>query len=286
MKHIHLYCAALLTAATTIAGCDKKSNEAQVSDSRINNFEVVQTIKSAERDYSCVGADAVFNDSIPVYSKVSVTIQWPDKMGEYNIKPLQDSLMAAIYESPKASIDETILAALESPRGNDIYKMEPVDSIPAHKLAMTLYNDKIASAVTFDRNYIVYQVMTSIYDGGAHGMSVSHFINYDFDSARVITPELAFRPGSDEKLLEAIKSQLMKMYGVTTLQQLDSKGVFSAQIFLSNEFYLQGYNVMFHYNPYDIAPYSTGSIDVPVPYYMIRECLTPEVFRLFTSTEI
>ncbi|WP_295731864.1 RsiV family protein [uncultured Muribaculum sp.] len=286
MKHIHLYCATLLAAATTITGCSKKNSNAPESDSRINNFQVVQTIKSAERDYSYTGANAVFNDSIPVYSKVSVTIQWPDKMGAFNIKPLQDSLMAAIYESPKASIDETILAALEAPRGKDIYKMEPVDSIPTQKLAMTLYNDKIASAVTFNPNFIVYQVMSSIYDGGAHGMSVSRFINYDFDSARVITPELAFRPGSDEKLLDAVKNQLMKMYGVSSLKDLNGKGVFSDQIFLSKEFYLQGYNIVFHYNPYDIAPYSTGSIDVPVPYYTISEYLSPEVLRLFASTEI
>ena len=93
-------------------------------------------------------------------------------------------------------------------------------------------------------------------------------------------PQLAFKAGCDETMLKAIQEQLMAMCQVRSLNELDNYGIFSNQIFVSPEFYLQGYNIVFHYNPYDIAPYSTGSIDVPVPYYTIRECLSPEVLRL------
>ena len=64
--------------------------------------------------------------------------------------------MTAIYETPKTSIDETILAALDSPEGSDTYIMEEIDSIPSEEQTMTLYRDKIASAITFSPSYIVY----------------------------------------------------------------------------------------------------------------------------------
>lgn len=277
------YITSAILLAALMLGC-KEQKKTETDDS-ITNFQIVQTVKSAERNYICKGANAVFADSLPIYSKVTISVQWPDKMGDHDITSLQDSLMAAIYAGPKGSIDESILAELSAPEGNDIYKMERIDTIPWNKPSMILYRDKIASAITFSPHYIVYQVMTALYDGGAHGMSVSEFINYDFDSARVITPQLAFKPGSEDDLLNAIKGQLMRMYGVRTLQDLDKAGIFSNQIFVSPRFYLQGYNVVFYYNPYDIAPYSTGYVEVPLPYYTIKDCLTPEVLRFFSPTD-
>lgn len=284
MKAIYISSAILLSAITV--ACSHKSAADTSDDNTISNFQIIQTVKTATRSYICKGANAVFADSMPIYSKVHLTIQWPEELGGFNIQPLQDSIMSAIYENPKTSIDETILAALDSPEGSDTYIMEEIDSIPSAEQTMTLYRDKIVSAITFSPSYIVYQIMTSSYNGGAHGMSVSRFINYDFDSTRVITPQLAFKPGCDETLLKAIQEQLMAMCQVRTLSELDNYGIFSNQIFVSPEFYLQGYNIVFHYNPYDIAPYSTGSIDVPVPYYAIRDCLTPEVLSLLASTEV
>ncbi|MYM12050.1 RsiV family protein [Muribaculum intestinale] len=283
MKALYISSAILLSIIAV--ACSHKSSDTS-NESTISNFRIVQTVKSATRNYICKGANAVFADSLPIYSKVHLTIQWPEELGGFNIQPLQDSIMTAIYETPKTSIDETILAALDPPEGSDTYIMEEIDSIPSEEQTMTLYRDKIASAITFSPSYIVYQIMTASYGGGAHGMTVSRFINYDFDSTRVITPQLAFKAGCDETLLKAIQEQLMAMCQVRSLNELDNYGIFSNQIFVSPEFYLQGYNIVFHYNPYDIAPYSTGSINVPVPYYSIRECLSPEVLRLLTSTEI
>ena len=282
-----IFLPATAIALTLIAAsCTGQKDKTDSQINEISDFKIVQTVKTAERSYLCQGAEAVFNDSLPVYSKVAISVQWPEEMGNANISPLQDSIKAAIFEAPKSTIDDAIIASLDDPEGNDIYKMSPVDSIPENQRIMILYRDKIASAITFSPQYIVYQIMTSLYSGGAHGISVSEYINYDFDSARVITPKDAFRPESDEMILTAIKEQLMLMYGVTTLKDLDNNGIFSDQIFISPNFYLQGYSVVFHYNPYDIAPYSTGSIDVAIPYYKIQDALTPEVIRLFRMTEI
>lgn len=38
--------------------------------------------------------------------------------------------------------------------------------------------------------------------------------------------------------------------------------------------------LVFHYNPYDILPYSYGTIDVDVAPYQVKDFLTPEATRM------
>ncbi len=140
-----LYISSSILLSIIAVACSHKSSDTS-NESTISNFQIVQTVKSATRNYICKGANAVFADSLPIYSKVHLTIQWPEELGGFNIQPLQDSIMTAIYETPKTSIDETILAALDSPEGSDTYIMEEIDSIPSEEQTMTLYRDKIASA--------------------------------------------------------------------------------------------------------------------------------------------
>ncbi len=250
-------------------------------DSEINEFKVVQTVKSAERDYLCEGA--LFADSLNVYSKVNVAVEWPEQMGNYDIKPLQDSLIARAFIHPEKTVEQSILTALDNPQGSDTYKMVGIDSIPDKSKAMVLYHGTVVSSVAFSPKFIVYQIMTSIYEGGAHGLTISNFLNYDFAKGEVIDFNSAFKPGSDKALFDIVKGKLMADNGVSTLKELDAKGFFSDQLFLSHNFYLQGYDVVFHYHPYDIAPYSTGAVDVRVPFYVVSDYLSPEVLEILSE---
>ena len=177
-----------------------------------------------------------------------------------------------------------MVRAGENPEGADLFTMQPVDSLPAEG-AMVYMRDMISSVVTFSSQYVVYEVMTSVYDGGAHGLTNSRYLTYDFGKGRVIDANVMFRPDSEDALLKAIKSELMADNGVSTLKELDAKGFFSDQIYVSHNVYLQGYDVVFHYNPYEIAPYSEGSVDVRIPFYEISDQLTPEVLNIFNTID-
>jgi hypothetical protein len=73
----------------------------------------------------------------------------------------------------------------------------------------------------------------------------------------------------------------MTQYDVSSLAELDAKGIFSDQLFLTHNFYISGDSVVFHYNPYDIAPYSEGAIDVVVPYLQIADYVNSSFAHLF-----
>ena len=272
----------ILVSGMCIAGlCSCSGGGNPESDGVINEFKVEQVIKSAERDYLCEGA--WFSDSVGVYSKVNVAVEWPEKMGSYDIKPLQDTLIALSFIHPERTIDQSIIKALDSPQGSDTYKMVMVDSISASVKAMVLYRGTVVSSIAYSPRFIVYQIMTSSYEGGAHGLTLSQFLNYDFVEGKVIDFDNAFKPGSHEALFSAVKNKLMADNGVESLAELGSKGFFTDQLFLSHNFYLQGYDVVFHYHPYDIAPYSTGAVDVRVPFYVISDYLSPEVMDILSK---
>jgi len=265
-----------------LSGCGGGNvDTASGADDAISQFKMVQVLKSAERDYLCEGA--LFADSLSLYSKVNVAVEWPVQMGGYDIRPLQDSLIARAFLHPKESLEQSMMASLDNPQGSDTYKMVRVDSIPDRSSAVVLYHGTVVSSVAFSPRFIVYQIMSSMYEGGAHGLTVSTFLNYDFVKGRVIDFDSAFLPESSEALLNAVKEKLMSDNGVESLKELDAKGFFTDQLFLSRNFYLQGYNVVFHYQPYDIAPYSTGAVDVSIPFYVISDYLSPDVVEMLSK---
>ena len=218
--------AGLLMLSACSQSASNGNNEDSGTTEGISNFEVKQTVKTLERTYACKGASAVFDDSIPVFSVVRMAVQWPDKMGDCNIKVLQDSLLTMMFDDPAINIDESMVRAGENPEGADLFTMQPVDSLPAEG-AMVYMRDMISSVVTFSSQYVVYEVMTSVYDGGAHGLTNSRYLTYDFGKGRVIDANVMFRPDSEDALLKAIKSELMADNGVSTLKELDAKGFFN-----------------------------------------------------------
>ncbi len=283
MKH---YIALIFSACALSIGlfsCNMQKDNPKINQSgisEVNNFEINQIVKTAQRNYICNGANAFFDDSLRIYSTSTVAIQWPVKMSEYNISALQDSLKALALGQTDGSIDEAIINALDHPQGEDLYEKEPVDSIPLNSKCMILYKTVIASAVTFSPHFIVYQVLTSMYDGGAHGIGLSRYLTYIFKLNKVLDIPTAFKPGSEKALLKAIQDQLMTQYGVTSLSQLGDNGIFTDQLYVSPNFYIHGYDIVFHYNPYDIAAFSEGSIDIRVPYQSVAEHLTPTMLAI------
>ena len=58
-------------------------------------------------------------------------------------------------------------------------------------------------------------------------------------------------------------------------------GIFSSQLTYPGQPYINNNVLYFHYNPYDIAPYSSGMIDVAVYPYEVERFLAPGVINLF-----
>lgn len=268
-----------------LTSCGQRSNSETTDDLAVTSFPIAQSIKNIQRNYLCEGAENIF-DSLNTYSHVSITVDWPEQIGDYNLTTLSDSLLKQIFVTPEATIDASMVAAAAKPEGTDLFPtLTPVDSIPSGP-AMILTRTIKSFAIIINPSYAVYNISTYVFSGGAHGMSTNSYLTYDFKTGQILNTANTFVAGSDGKLLDAIKTTLMQDNHVDSLDQLNECGFFPDQIFVTDNFYLDGYYIVFHYNPYDIAPYSTGSVNVRVASYLIDECLTDQVKQLIKSTTI
>ena len=271
----------ILSAAAVMAGCSvttDRSGSAEVSD-----FVIDQTIKSASQCYAF--ADSAID--INGYACISASVMWPDKLGDSPIRHLQDSLIARAFASVPAGqgIDSAIKKFVSTPEvfSLDNAKWTRVDSIPANDAGNSAYYLDMTARVTYlDENMVTYQITGSSYTGGAHPNTSMDIFTYDLKTGRVLGKSDMFIAGSEGKLLEIVKQQLAEDLKAP-VDKLSEAGIFVDQLNNIGEPYLNGESVVFHYNPYDIAPYYMGSIDVSVWASTIQQYLTPEVKALIAQ---
>lgn len=266
-----------------LASCGHSDNTTpQTSDPVIREFAVNQTIKSSDRAY------LVALDGDSVYFDLSTSIHWPEKIGDADLSPLRDSLIAFCYaDTTLRDINPAIIAYMRNTSMVDSLSPDetitPLDSMPAPRDDMhTWFASTSATIIELNEEMATYDVSTSSYYGGAHPFTASHPFTYDLRKARVLTVADMFIPGSTPELMQIIISALARQLD-TTPAGLERAGIFTSQLTYPGAPYIQSGALVFHYNPYDIAPYSAGPIDVTVYPYEVSHILTPDVRALFAD---
>lgn len=106
-------------------------------------------------------------------------------------------------------------------------------------------------------------VMEDNYEGGAHPSSNLTVLNLDLEYRTVLTLEDIFIEGFYEDLRDRIQERLMKDYKASDMDELEEMGIATlGPVEPTENFILSDESVTFIYNPYDIAPYSEGHIEV------------------------
>jgi len=284
MKKLVLYasCLLLVGAVATVCGCsDTKKSDGGVE---ITQFAVNEVIMTADQNYRAVMAgDTVYFDQY-------VSLLWPKAFGNADLKILRDSLMSycfgdTAYAGPEEAIrhfiSDTSALTGDGENGSVYESVEPVDSLPAGIAASGCYfNNVTATVMEMDEEMVTYQVSSSSYLGGAHPFTAVRPFTYDFDTERVLTLDNMFTSEGRDSIMPVIVNALARQLDVP-VSGLDRAGIFSAQLTYPGQPYIYNNMLYFHYNPYDIAPYSSGMIDVAVYPYEVDRYLKPEVSRLF-----
>lgn len=119
-------------------------------------------------------------------------------------------------------------------------------------------------------NILIYE-----YTGGAHGATLKTCRNYRTDGTLIQIDDY-FIKGYQEKLVPVLEAELLKTAGCTDRSQLDEKGYFSSTpMHVPADFIIKKDSVTFIFNQYDIAPYSTGIVELTIansdmPPHIIR----------------
>ena len=282
MKNLLISAFITVIAGSLTTGCGDRAANSGQSDVEITKFPVDEVILTADRSFRGVaGEDTVYLDQY-------VSVTWPKAMGDAGLSTLQDTLMRycfgdTVSTSPEQAIGRFVTdTSMLGGEDEDLaYAVEPVDSLPFGIGEMGCYfNNVMATVSELNEEMVTYKVTSAIYMGGAHPMTAITPFTYDFNNECVLTLDDILTPEGVENIMPVIISALARQYDVQS-DELRKAGFFVSQLNYPGSPYIYNNVLYFHYNPYEIAPYSSGMIDVPVYPYEVEEYLRPEVRRLF-----
>jgi len=112
---------------------------------------------------------------------------------------------------------------------------------------------------------------SSYYSGAAHPNSYSYTVNFDLDQQRVLGNHDLFRPGFEIQMDSLVSRKLREQYP-DSYQYFEFEGISDEQNFEMYEDSISTY-----FNPYDIASYAAGRIEVSMSREEISYLFNPEL---------
>jgi hypothetical protein len=136
------------------------------------------------------------------------------------------------------------------------------------------YTESIVSKVQFyEDNLLVYRMDKDDYNGGAHGIHLTYFLNIDLVKRSPLGLNDIFQgDGYKELLTDLLWNQLMVDNHATAREELEEMGYgTTGDLVPSDNFYLDKEGIVFYYNVYEFAPYAVGLVEIRLPYKLIEQ---------------
>lgn len=112
-------------------------------------------------------------------------------------------------------------------------------------------------------NWVGFHNTIYSYEGGAHGIEVSEYLNIDVDKQSLVTLDQLI----DKKDQPAILDALWKVYDDLSKEaNFNTNYIEKADFYISPDFYFDQDGVNFVYQPYALFPYAFGEITLTLPW--------------------
>lgn len=130
------------------------------------------------------------------------------------------------------------------------------------------YEEVVEGNVKFNAyGFLCYQFRIYSYAGGAHGNTMVRNCAFDRHQSRVLLLNDLFAEASQPAVSAMIQQRLLEKYECTAAEQLAAIGFFDlASVSATDNFFFDYDGVTFVYDPYEIATYSCGVIEVKLPW--------------------
>ena len=270
-KTIYFY--ALCFVVFAVSSCH---NEKRKSEANNINFE----------KYAIDSTYHLFGDTAKPAIKIHLSMYYPV---EYKNLSVLDSLQRLIITSVTTNSNQALRNPEETMRNFIAQKITEYRLLEKDYESMLLMKDDEPSA-SFFNEYLeeesnvfdkdgIFCFSTCVYSftGGAHGLNTIKYTCVDLDNGSVITGKDLFIDDYESLLSPVILEKLVEMQKVKSPKELEKTGFFDiSDIKPNNNFYLNEKGITFVYNPYEIAAYFIGILEVFIPYEDITAVLASE----------
>ncbi|MGM9853884.1 MAG: RsiV family protein [Muribaculaceae bacterium] len=214
--------------------------------------------------------------SDPIYRQ-SVSLVIPTALGDADISELNDSIISIALGCKDMKLNDAIPAWQKRTAEQTGYSVTPVKGTAEE---ISCFDSVDGTVITLTPDLLVYRITASGYNwGAAHGMSINSYLNFSIKDKKLVTLATLFTPEGLAKLpaliAKAAKANEAAL-GPTSITALPEGG----------NFYLSEYGeVVFAYQPYEVASYAQGEIKVGLYPYELDAYLTPEGKALLAPAE-
>lgn len=173
-----------------------------------------------------------------------------------NVKGLNDSALSMFTKPHNYAQDRFKYLCKDYDSIIDIYH-----DFPGTPSLNYQYIEK-AEVLFKNRKYISLRFLSYMYTGGAHGNTTIKQWIIDRKSRDVLPFENVFVENCEQDLKSLNDRYLQDLFPNNSIDEI----LFDKDYQVSRDIYLNRKGIVFQYDPYDIAPYSTGPIEILVPY--------------------
>jgi len=179
------------------------------------------------------------------------------------IKEIADTFLK-IFTDPNAYYQQTYAAYC-----NDYLTLHDLYELYPHSASLN-YSYEDRSEILFkNRKYLSLRHTHVAYTGGAHpNTTLQHWI-IDRKTGRIITSNDLFVKNAVDKIKVLTDAELKLKFKENNLENI----LFSTDYKVSEDIYLTKKGIVFQYDPYEIAAYVYGSIEVFIPYEKLKTVL-------------
>jgi hypothetical protein len=136
--------------------------------------------------------------------------------------------------------------------------------------------DSHAKTIRQDSSLITLEIGGYTFRGGAHGISITTFINWDTKTGRSVHLDDILVKNYKEKLTAIADTIFRKQEKLSDTASLADDYFFKDSKFtLNNNFSITPIGIHFLYNQYEIKPYAAGQTELFIPYAKIKSLLRP-----------
>lgn len=286
MKKILPALALASTIALTFFSCNKSettdnksTDSTALIDSAVTVTEVDMQVLSIARGY-----EMTF-DTTRLKLAMVANVQWPTEIGSYKMKTLQDSIIAICFPfceniDVKKAMFNYVTDLNQTGLVDDASAITPIDKVyPDSVNNFSMQLD--ARVLELTENLVTYQVVESSYLGGAHPNVASRTFTFDLAKDKILTISDLIAQHKIDDFKVAVSKQLAEQLEMTPAA-LDDMLLVKPFTISSTIYCADGY-IYVHYNPYELLPYSFGTIDVQISPLENEGLLTPYAKELLLN---
>ena len=250
LKEVYYVISALLLTVS-LSACKKAHGNSEI------DFNKITVNKSVSLD----------NGNESPKCEVSLNILQAANATDIIGQKINNAIVKKIFDMEDIGVQEAADSFANLYTSEYIKNMTPlyrVDRSDSNKHPWYEYRYTVSTETKNDASNITnYLITLDYYEGGAHGIVQRLTLNFDDKTGLPLTLQDIYGKDYEPRIIEQLLQALMKKTGCKDIQQLRQQGyLYSMDMYVPENYIIGDNSITFIFNPYEIAPYSEGCIEL------------------------